>query len=416
MAFSLLAPCNCLRPAAAGEGPARGRAPGPAAHEWPGSRGSARLDGMRLRTAVATATAALGAGTAAVVAVGRYGSRFALRQTAEGPAPEGVVTVHAVTADRVVLTRTAASARRGTYGLAADGVHALAGDVVDGTAYSVTRRLLAVPHGSLDPGTAVRLTPQVHYGDPRTALGLDYTEVAVPGELGPLPGWYLPGARNTWVITVHGLGTTRAHAMNVVPLLHRHRFTQLVLGYRGDPEAPPSPDGVGHLGRTEWRDLDAAMRYAVEYGAERIVLYGWSTGATMALHAQRLSSVKDRVAGLVLDSPVLDWRTTVAAAAQWHGLPGTLTPLAVRAAEGRTGESGRAGTAPADPAPPTVPTLLFHGPDDTLAPWDRSRELAARRPELVVLNTVRGAQHGAMWNADPVGYEETLRRFLTPLM
>ncbi|MFG1810214.1 alpha/beta hydrolase [Streptomyces sp. NPDC049040] len=371
---------------------------------------------MRLRTAVATATAALGAGTAAVVAVGRYGSRFALRPSAEDPAPEGRVTVHAVSPDRVVLTRTPASARRGTYGLAADGLHALAGDVVDTTAYSVTRRLLAVPHGSLDPGSAVRVTPQLHHGNPRVALGLDYTEVDVPGELGPLPGWYLPGARTTWVITVHGLGATRAHAMNVLPALHRHRFTQLVLGYRGDPEAPPPPDGTGHLGRTEWRDLDAAMRYAVEYGAERIVLYGWSTGATMALHAQRLSAVKHRVSGLVLDSPVLDWRTTVAAAAEWHGLPPTLTPLAVRAAEGRTGTTGRHGTAPVDPASPTVPTLVFHGPDDTLAPWAPSRELAARHPDLVVLHTVRGAQHGAMWNADPAGYEETLRRFLTPLM
>jgi alpha-beta hydrolase superfamily lysophospholipase len=371
---------------------------------------------MRLRTAVATATAALGAGTAAVVAVGRYGSRFALRPSAEGPAPEGSVTVHAVSQDRVVLTRTAASARRGTYGLTADGLHALTGDVLDGTAYSVTRKLLAVPHGSLDPGVPVRMTPQLHYGNPRVALGLDYTEVDVPGELGPLPAWYLPGARTTWVITVHGLGATRAHAMNVLPALHRHRFTQLALGYRGDPDAPPSPDGIGHLGRTEWRDLDAAMRYAVEYGAERIVLYGWSTGATMALHAQRLSAVRDRVKGLVLDSPVLDWRETVAAAAEWHGLPATLSPLAVRAAEGRTEPPGRHGTAPADPAPPTVPTLVFHGPEDTLAPWGPSRELAARHPDLVVLHSVRGAQHGAMWNADPVRYEEILGRFLTPLM
>lgn len=58
----------------------------------------------------------------------------------------------------------------------------------------------------------------------------------------------------------------------------------------------------------------------------------------------------------------------------------------------------------------------MHGPDDALAPWYPSRELAARRPELVSLHTVSDAPHGAMWNADPVGYEETLRRFLTPLM
>ncbi|MCZ4516833.1 hypothetical protein O3Q52_53790, partial [Streptomyces sp. ActVer] len=60
--------------------------------------------------------------------------------------------------------------------------------------------------------------------------------------------------------------------------------------------------------------------------------------------------------------------------------------------------------------------LVLHGPDDTVAPWGPSRRLAQARPDLVTLHTVRGAPHGAMWNADPAGYQEALRRFLTPLM
>lgn len=69
-------------------------------------------------------------------------------------------------------------------------------------------------------------------------------------------------------------------------------------------------------------------------------------------------------------------------------------------------------------APVTLdtPTLILHGPDDTIAPWGPSRELAARRPELVALHTVPQAPHASMWNAGPARYEETLRRFLTPLM
>ncbi|WP_433888676.1 alpha/beta hydrolase [Streptomyces sp. CA-111067] len=371
---------------------------------------------MRLRIAVAAAvTTVLGAGTAALAA-GRYGSRFALKPAAEGPAPEGAVTVHSLTRDHVVLTRTGASARRGVYGLAADGTHATAGEITGRTPYSVTRRLLRTQEGALEPGTAVRVTPQAFTGDPRTALGLDFTDVEVPGDLGELPAWYLPGDRATWVITVHGFGATREQALSVLPALHRNRFPQLVLGYRGDPGAPASPDGISHLGHTEWRDLDAAMRYAVEYGAERIVLFGWSTGATMALRALAESPVRDRVNGLVLDSPVLDWEATVRAAAEANGVPAALMPLTVRAAEGRTDPHPEQVAAMADPGRITVPTLLLHGPDDKLAPWAASRELAARRPELVVLHTVPGAPHAAMWNADPAAYEETLRRFLTPLM
>ncbi|MFC9118144.1 hypothetical protein ACFTWN_33095, partial [Streptomyces sp. NPDC057092] len=64
----------------------------------------------------------------------------------------------------------------------------------------------------------------------------------------------------------------------------------------------------------------------------------------------------------------------------------------------------------------TVPTHIFHGPDDTVAPWRFSRRLAAAHPNTVTLQTVRGASHAAMWNADPDAYEESLRRFLTPLM
>ncbi|MDG4865735.1 hypothetical protein P8605_47060, partial [Streptomyces sp. T-3] len=96
--------------------------------------------------------------------------------------------------------------------------------------------------------------------------------------------------------------------------------------------------------------------------------------------------------------------------------PSALLPLAVRAAQGRTGLRGDRMAQAADPDSLKVPTLIFHGPDDALAPWTHSRRLAAARPELVTLHPVPEAPHAAMWNADPATYEETLRRFLTPLM
>ncbi|GAA4939905.1 hypothetical protein GCM10023238_01890 [Streptomyces heliomycini] len=106
----------------------------------------------------------------------------------------------------------------------------------------------------------------------------------------------MPGARDTWVIAVHGLGTTREHTMNLMEFLHRHRFPVLAPAYRGDPGAPRSPDGLNHLGETEWRDLDAALHHAVDSGARQVVLYGWSTGATMALRTAARSEVRARVA------------------------------------------------------------------------------------------------------------------------
>ncbi|GLV82539.1 alpha/beta hydrolase [Streptomyces lavendulae subsp. lavendulae] len=376
-----------------------------------------------MRTATATAAAVtttlIGAGAAAVAA-GRYAADAALRNEPGRPLPGGPrLSVHSAADGRVVLTRSLASLRPGVYGLAAPGVHAVVGPVLDegpSAPDTVVRRLIAVTHGSLDPGTRVTLTPQVHLGNPRTALGFDHADVDVPGELGPLPAWFVPEARDTWVITVHGLGAGREHPMVVMPFLRRQRLPVLDLSYRGDLGAPASPDGLGHLGESEWRDLDAAIRYAVRYGARRVVLHGWSTGAAMALHAVERSALAGRISGVVLDSPVLDWHATLRALAAARRTPAPLIPLAVRAAEGRAGLRADRRPPGSDPGALRVPVLVFHGPDDTLAPWEPSRRLAAARPDLVTLHTVRNAAHGAMWNADPARYEEALRRFLVPLM
>ncbi|MEU5210521.1 hypothetical protein [Streptomyces sp. NPDC020742] len=375
---------------------------------------------MRLGTAAAVAAVTVIGAGAAAVAVGRYAGDMALKPSPDHPLPgDSRLTVHSVTERRIALTRSLAALRPGTYGLTGAGCHAVVGPVVHGAPHpvdAVVRRLERITHGTLRPGSRMRLTPQVHIGNPRDALGLDCADVDIPGELGPLPAWFVPAVRDTWVITAHGLGTTREHPMVIMPFLHRHRLPVLDLAYRNDPGAPRTVDGITHLGDTEWRDLDAAIRYAVRYGARDIVLYGWSTGATMALRAAARSALRDRISGLILDSPVLDRHATVRALAASRGVPRALLPLAVRAVEGTTGMPVHRPADAADPAALGIPTLLFHGPDDLIAPWTASRSFAARRPELITLQPVPHAPHAAMWNADPARYEEALRRFLTPLM
>ncbi|PRH75994.1 hypothetical protein C6N75_28015 [Streptomyces solincola] len=375
---------------------------------------------MRPATATAAAVTTLVGAGAAAVAAGRYAGGAALKATV-GPLPgEPRLTVHATAAGQITLTRDLASLRPGAYGLAGPGgVHAVVGPVLEDVEHSAdtaVRRLERVTGGALDTGARVRFTPALHTGDPGSALGLDHRDVEIPGELGPLPAWLVPALRSTWVIAVHGLGSTREQTMNLMPCWQRMRLPVLALAYRGDPGAPRPPGGLGHLGDSEWRDLDAAIRYAMTSGADRVVLHGWSTGAAMALHAADRSELREFISGLVLDSPVLDWETTLRALAGARRVPSALLPLAVRAAKGSTGVHGDRLAEAAAPDGLSVPTLLFHGPADRLAPWSFSRDLAARRPDLVTLHTVPDAPHSAMWNADPARYEETLRRFLVPLV
>ncbi|SOD58226.1 hypothetical protein SAMN06297387_10144 [Streptomyces zhaozhouensis] len=376
----------------------------------------------RITAAVAASTvlaAGAGLGTALVT---RWATRTGLGAAGAGR-PLGFAgvrfAVHDSTPDTVTLTRSPLSLRPGTYRLTGRHGSAVVGEPLEVTSSpdTVVRRLLT--SGAAAPfatGASVGLTPQLHVGTPRSALGIEYTDVALPHGSVTLPAWHVAGDRETWLIALHGLGTTREGPLNVLPFLHRHQFPVLLPAFRGDPGAPRRVDPVYRLGAGEWHDAEAALRFAVRSGARRVVLYGWSAGATMALYAATHSPLRRHVAGLVLDSPVLSPTATLRALAVRRGLPAPLRPLAVAAARRDALPEGP------PPMPPTgernapPPVLLLHGPDDTVAPFAASRDLAGRHPENVLLHTVPGAEHAAMWNADPGGYEETLRRFLTPLM
>ncbi len=385
--------------------------------------------GMRqLTRAAAAATTVLGAGAAAVAA-GRRAAGATLRPHRSGsggvPVPAGfhgaTLTVHSAGAGHIVLSRAQASLLPGRYALTGRGFRALIGPVLPEAtekagADTVVRRLDRVVSGDPVCGARVRLTPELYEGNPREALGLDCEDLKIAGELGPLPAWYLPGDRTTWTLTVHGLGTTRAQPLALFPFFARHRLPVLDMGYRGDRAAPATPDGFGHLGDAEWPDLDAALRHALDHGARQVILYGWSTGATMALHTLTRSEHRDRIGGLVLDSPVLDRRATFRALAAARHVPRAVLPLAERAASVRAGLPSERPAVLEDPQVLKVPTLLFHGPADTVAPCGASHRFARLHPDLVTFQEVPDAPHAAMWNAAPDAYEESLRRFMVSLM
>ncbi|MDH6126110.1 alpha/beta hydrolase [Kitasatospora sp. GP82] len=364
----------------------------------------------------ATAVGAIGAGVAAVL-LGRKASE---RMVRPGPAQPGAgarLRVHGLAAGQVTLTRAPQTIRPGRYALEwPSGGHAVVGKVLGTDIQTVTRVLERTDSGTLGVGTEVELTPRVHIGDPASALGLAFTETAAEGELGLLPAWYVPGMRGTWVILVHGPGADRTQALPVLPLLHGLKLPTLTVTYRGDAGAPASPDGLGHFGETEWRDVESAIRLALEGGAGRVILYGWSLGATMCLHTAARSAWRESVSGLVLDSPVIDWSASVRRESVRAGIPSVLAELAALAAEGRTKVDLAGFARLADGTDLHVPTLLLGSRADGIAPIAAARRLADRRVDLVSLHEIPGAEHAQLWNADPDGYAETLRRWLVPLL
>ena len=375
------------------------------------------------RAAAVAGITAAGAGAVALAA-SRAVSEFSLRPRRTAAEADGL-RVHAATADRVELTRSWESVRPGRYALewgddprfpgeSNANTRSVVGEILGTGAQTVVRRLESGPAPAA--GTPVRISPLVLTGDPGSALGLDFRNTRVLGELGPMPAWYLPGVRDLWVIAVHGAGADRQQVLPVLAPLHRLKVPVLAVTYRNDRDAPPSPDGLGHFGDTEWRDVEAAVQLALASGAGRILLYGWGVGATMVLQAADRSELRHNVRGMVLDSPVLDWRATARRRAVRRGVPDALAVLGARAAEGRSGVDTQTIDRLALGDDLRAPVLLMHSPDDSVAPVGPARRLAELRDDLVWYREFPGAEHEALWNTDPAGYEDTLRRFITPLL
>lgn len=324
------------------------------------------------------------------------------------------VEIEAVSKGRIELAKDDATRRPGRYGLSWQSGHAVVGPILAEGEETVTRRLSRV-RGYLEPGTPAGLESNVYSGNPREALGLPYREVDVPSELGPMPAWLIPGRTDVWAIIVHGINDDREIGFRLAPALHRRGLTSLVISYRDDLGAPSSPDGLHHQGETEWRDLDAAARYALRNGARRIVLIGYSMGGALVTQFMQHSSLSDEAAALVLDAPALDWKSILAFNSEEMGLPGFFSLPVEWAIDARIDPDWDSLDALNHTADFQLPILLFHGDQDDVVPIADSERFATELPDRVTFYAVPEAGHTQSWNVDPECYERRLNAFLGPL-
>jgi alpha-beta hydrolase superfamily lysophospholipase len=320
--------------------------------------------------------------------------------------------VDGVAGGRVVLGRSEESEQPGVYGLDGQSGHAIVGEVVGRNATTVTRRLCAET-GEIPPGTKVAIDPDVYAGNPKQALGLTFSNVNIPDELGPMPAWFIPGRTDTTAIVVHGINGNREGDLREVPALHLEGLGALLITYRGDVGAPRGPDGLHHMGLTEWRDLEAAVRYALARGAQRLVLVGTSMGGAITTQFMEHSSLAAHVAALVLDAPALSWKAVLSFNATEMGLPSFAADPVEWMIGARIDADWNSLDALLHPNAFHLPTLLFHGTADKLVPIATSNEFAAELPRWVTYYRVPGAAHAVEWNVDPALYERRLTAFLS---
>lgn len=326
-------------------------------------------------------------------------------------------------AQTVRMERTADTELPGRYGLFTTGTldYLRVGSVVGADDTTVTRKLLT--HVPADASLAPDAAFSGWYFDEPEQLHLPFRTALIGAPSGPCPAWVFPAERESdvWVVQVHGRGTTRAETLRAVPVFHELGITSLVVSYRNDGEAPRSRTGTYALGATEWRDVDAAIAYARRNGARRVVLMGWSMGGAIALQADLQSPHRDVIAGLVLESPVVDWRTVLDYQARLLKLPPLVSGLARQMVGSDWGVPlVRSGAAiPFDRLDVVAradelrhPVLLLHSDDDGFVPADASHRLAAARPDLVRMETFTVARHTKLWNYDEDRWSEAIRSWV----
>ncbi|KQX56951.1 MULTISPECIES: alpha/beta hydrolase [unclassified Streptomyces] len=320
----------------------------------------------------------------------------------------------------VTLPATDESRQAGVYGLiwkdqsTGERRQGILGPIVRADAGTVTRELT---HDGTPPAAdaAAKISVTVWASDPQRARGLDYQDVTYPSENGPMPAWFLPGTRSTWVIQVHGLGAGRGAGLRTLPQLHAQGYPVLDITYRNDPGAPRDAGGNRQFGDSEWRDLEAAVRYARTRGAADVVLYGFSMGGGIVETYLDRATDTTAVRSVVLDSPALDYRAVIGTIASGLGLPpavGGITAAFVELRSGADLDAVDALSANRRAGGPRQPVLLFHGTDDRVVPHSTSVAFARDWPDEVTLVNVEGASHTGAWNADPDTYEKHLTAFL----
>lgn len=318
----------------------------------------------------------------------------------------------------VELARSEAATIRGAFRLEWPGGWGRLGDVAGITAGTVRRPLGEIHAARPAAGTRGRIGPD-YRGDPRSSLGLAFSEVAVPGPLGPMPAWLVAAALKPsapWVIAIHGYGATRQDELGALPGLHAAGATVLIVSYRNDPGDPASNDHLNHLGASEWQDIDPAVAYALDHGASGVILFGESMGGTIALEEVRHGEHRSAVRALVLDAPALDFDRDARFGASQRGLPTPLAWWLIKS--GELAMHWRAGMSFSDldeisHAPQlNLPILLFQGDRDTTVAPSAADTFARARPDLITYVRVNGAEHVASRNVDPATYQDALATFL----
>ena len=285
------------------------------------------------------------------------------------------------------------------------------GDVVSESDTGVVRQYTSLV-GELRVGESVSLERSAFPHDPLAAHGLQFEDVVIPAPLGNIGAWHIAADSDIWAVLVHGRSSNRETSLKILDDLTELEVHSLTIDYRNDVNTPASKSGYYDYGTTEWEDVEAAVQYALDNGADKILLFGYSMGGGIVASYQLQSDLAGHTIGMFLDAPMLNFGRTIDKGAEERGVPAPITVFAKLFTNMRFGIDWSELDFLSQAKDLTVPIFLIHSDIDDTVPIETSIEFAAALPSLVEFHTFSDVPHVASWNGYSEEYESLLRRFI----
>lgn len=297
--------------------------------------------------------------------------------------------------------------------------HVRVGAVMHDDHDSIERRIEAT-RGDVAEATEGRWTGHVFAH--ASSLELAYEDIEVPTDDGQRPAWLFPASDSRrWALHLHGIKSSRASALRSVPIAAELGMTSLVPSFYGDVDEDTTlgtgPEGAT-LGLREARDVERAIAFAVESGAEELVLFGWSMGGTIALLLAESSQYRSLITQLVLIGPAVQWEASIERGMAAARLPAWVGPPLFHSLESRWLSRLARMAEPTSFAhlnwlrgdrPIDVSTLVLHSAGDRDNDLAESLQMEQLNSSTVTVREFPPVPHLMEWNVHRQLFESVVR-------
>jgi alpha-beta hydrolase superfamily lysophospholipase len=232
--------------------------------------------------------------------------------------------------------------------------------------------------------------------------------------------WLFDNSSDKWVIHIHGRRAHMGETLRNVSQFASLGYSQLAISMATDPKPHGLGIGKSNLGQTEWKEIEDAVSFAKSSGAKEIILFGWSQGALITGQFLMRSADTSSITGVIFDSPLLDYRSTMRLHATKQGfgeeagdrvIQAIVSSKSVRALGYKNIDVDSLSLVNNTSAG-TIPLLVLFSGNDGYVAIEDVHKLPLVNSEVRLVE-IAGARHCRLYNHDRVKYQQAIATWLS---